>query len=389
MAIPISYNVRNVIQRPLTTLATGSGIAMVVMILIGAFALASGFQAALVETGSTDNAFIRRTGADSEISSGVGRDAAAIIGSLPDVAMGPDGRPLISKDLVVLTNLDRVGQKGSSNVTIRGIDPSSLTLRPQVKVTAGRMFAPGTDEVIVGGRTARRFQGLGINGQVKLGQQSFTVVGHFTAGGSAFESEIWGDNAVLMPALDRNDAFQSITFRMRDPNRFAALKQQLENDRRLGVQVQTERQFYASQSALLAGVIRGAGVFITLIMAIGAIFGAMNTMYAAVGQRTREIAVLQTLGFTPGSIMMSFLFESVFLSLIGGVLGCLLALPINGITTSTTNWASFSEVAFAFRVTPLGMAIGLAFAAIMGVVGGFLPARQAARQSLAATLRAA
>ncbi|HKQ58868.1 MAG TPA: FtsX-like permease family protein [Candidatus Eisenbacteria bacterium] len=404
MAIPLSYNIRNVIQRPLTTLATGSGIAMVVMILIGAFALASGFQAALVETGSPDNAFIRRTGADSEISSGVGRDAAAIIGSLPDVATGPDGRPLISKDLVVLTNLERVGQTGSSNVTIRGIDPSSLTLRPQMKVTAGRMFAPGTDEVIVGERTARRFQGLGINGKVMLGQQSFTVVGHFTAGGSAFESEIWGDNAVLMPALDRNDAFQSITFRMRPAGpgdqyvddkghrrsrRFDALKNQLENDRRLGVQVQTEREFYASQSALLAGVIRGAGVFITLIMAIGAIFGAMNTMYAAVGQRTREIAVLQTLGFTPGSIMMSFLFESVFLALIGGVLGCILALPINGITTSTTNWASFSEVAFAFRVTPIGMAIGLAFAAIMGVVGGFLPARQAARQSLAATLRAA
>jgi len=388
MAIPISYNIRNVMQRPLTTLATGSGIAMVVMILIGAFALASGFQAALVETGSTENAFIRRTGADSEISSGVSRDAANIIRALPEVAVGPDGRALVSTDLVVLTNLERVGQTGSSNVPIRGIDPASLALRPQVKVADGRMFTPGTDEVMVGKRVSRRFKGLGIGEQVKLGQQNFTVVGTFTAGGSAFESEIWGDNAVLMPALDRQDAFQSVTFRMRDPATFAALKKRLEADPRLGVQVQTEREFYASQSQLLASVLRVAGVMITLIMAVGAIFGAMNTMYAAVGQRTREIAVLLTLGFTPFAIWMSFLFESVFLSLIGGVLGCLLALPINGITTSTTNWSSFSEVAFAFRVTPLGMGIGLAFAAMMGVVGGFLPARQAARQPLAATLRA-
>jgi ABC-type lipoprotein release transport system permease subunit len=388
MAVPISYNIRNVMQRPLTTLATGSGIAMVVMILIGAFALASGFQAALIETGSPDNAFVRRTGADSEISSGVSRDAANILRALPEVAAGPDGRPLVSTDLVVLTNLERAGRTGSSNVPIRGIDPASLTLRPHVKVTEGRMFAPGTDEVMAGQRVGRRFRGLGIGEKVKLGQQEFTVVGHFTAGGSAFESEIWGDNAVLMPALDREGAFQSVTFRMREPARFAELKKRLEADPRLGVQVQTERQFYASQSELLAGVIRVAGVFIVLIMAVGAIFGAMNTMYAAVGQRTREIAVLLTLGFTPFSIMLSFLFESVFLSLIGGVLGCLLALPINGITTSTTNWSSFSEVAFAFRVTPTGMLIGLAFAGMMGVVGGFLPARQASRQSLAATLRA-
>lgn len=389
MAIPISYNIRNIIQRPLTALATGSGIAMVVMILIGAFALASGFQAALVETGSPQNAFIRRTGADSEISSGVSRDAANIIRALPEIATGVDGRLLVSTDLVVLTNLERVGQTGSSNVPIRGIDPASLALRPQIQIVAGRMFGPGTDEVMVGKRVGRRFRNLGIGNRVKLGQREFTVVGHFSAAGSAFESEIWGDNAVLMPALDREGAFQSVTFRMRDPARFAELKKRLEADPRLGVQVQTEREFYSSQSQILAGVIRAAGVFITLIMAIGAVFGAMNTMYAAVGHRTREIAVLLTLGFSPFAIGLSFLIESVFLSLIGGALGCLLAIPINGITTSTTNWASFSEVAFAFRVTPLGMAFGLAFAAVMGVVGGFLPARQAARQSLAASLRAA
>ena len=390
MAIPIIYNVRNVMLRPWTALATGWGIAMVVMILVGAFALASGFQAALVESGSPNNAIVMRVGADSEISSGVGRDAANIIKSLPDVAPGPDGRPLVSTDMVVLTNLPRIGGSGgTSNVTIRGVDQASFALRDQVKITAGRMFTPGTGEVIVGERISKRFQGLKLGDHVSFGQQSFAVVGLFTAAGSAFESEVWGDNAVLMPAFDRTDAFQSVTFRMRNPGQFDELKKRLQGDPRLGVQVKTERAFYSEQSALLANMIRFAGILITLIMAVGAIFGAMNTMYAAVGQRTREIAVLLTLGFSPGSIMRSFLAESVILCMLGGVLGVLLALPINGITTSTTNWSSFSEVAFAFRVTPMGIALGLLFSMMLGVVGGFLPARQASKQSLAGSLRAA
>ena len=388
MPIPISYNVRNVIQRPWSTLATTIGIALVVAILIGAFALASGFQAALVETGSDSNAMVLRTGADSEISSGISLDAAHILNALPDVAPGPDGRPLVSADMVVLMNQPRLGQEGSSNVTVRGIDPPSLALRPRVKLVAGRMFAPGSDEVIVAQRIARRFAHCGIGDRLRFGQRDFTVVGQFTAGGSGFDSEVWGDNAVLMPALNREGAYQSVTFRMRDPSRFAELKRRLESDRRLGVEVRTERAWYAGQSRLMSTVLRAGGILITLIMAVGAIFGAMNTMYAAVGQRTREIAVLLTLGFTPGAVMLSFLFESVFLALIGGALGCLIALPINGVTTSTTNWSSFSEIAFAFRVTPAGMIAGLIFAAIMGAFGGFLPARQAARQSLAMTLRA-
>jgi len=194
--------------------------------------------------------------------------------------------------------------------------------------------------------------------------------------------------AVLMPAFDRQDAFQSVTFRMRDPLGFAALKKRLESDPRLGVQVKTERAFYSEQSQMLGNMIRVSGVVITLIMGVGAIFGAMNTMYAAVSQRTREIAVLLTLGFSKSSITISFLIESVLLALVGGVIGCFLALPINGITTSTTNWSSFSEVAFAFRVTPFGLLLGMIFAAAMGLVGGFLPARKAASQTLASSLRA-
>ena len=388
MAIPISYNLRNVVRRPMSTLATTLGIALVVAILVGALALASGFQAALVETGSPANLLALRTGADSEISSGIGRDAANILRSLPEVAAGPDGRPLASAEMVVLINAPRLGQSGSSNVTIRGIGAEGLALRDQVKITEGRMFTPGSDEVIVASRMARRFAHCGIGETMRLGQRDFTVVGHFSAGGSGFESEVWGDDAVLMPALNREDAFQSVTFRMRDPARFAALKQELEADRRLGIQVRTERAWYSEQSAVMGQVIRVGGVFITLIMAIGAIFGAMNTMFAAVRQRGREIAVLMTLGFSGAAITLSFLIESVMLALVGGAIGCLIALPINGITTSTTNWASFSEVAFAFRVTPGGMLVGLAFAGVLGLVGGFLPALRAGRQTLAAGLRA-
>jgi ABC-type lipoprotein release transport system permease subunit len=387
MAIPIAYNVRHIRQRPISTLATALGVALVVAIFIGGLALANGFRAALVATGSPDNAVVLRKGADSELSSGISRQAANIIRGIPDVQIGPDGHPLVSPEVYVNTNLPRVGQAGSSNVSVRGIDPGSLALRSQVKIVEGRMFTPGTAEVIVGRRIARRFAHCAIGDKLRFSSRDVTVVGHFTAGGSAFESEIWGDNAVLMP-LFRGDVFQSVTFRMRDPKRFDAVKATLEKDPRLGVDVHRERDFYADQSSTLTNLLRIAGLFIAIIMAIGAIFSAMNTMYAAVGSRTREIAVLLTLGFTPGSVMASFLIESVLLALLGGTIGCLLALPINGLTTSTTNFSSFSEVAFAFRVTPVAMAFGLIFAVLMGIAGGILPAWRASRQRLATSLRA-
>ncbi len=386
MAIPLSYNLRNIVQRPVATLTTALGVAFTVAILIGALALASGFQAALLETGSDDNLLVLRKGADSEMSSGIGRDAANIIRAHPEVAVGTGGRPLASAEVVVVTNQPRLGQPGSSNVTVRGVDPQALAFRSKVRITSGRMFAPGAAEIVVGRRIARRFAGCGIGDHLRFGQRDFTVVGHFGAGGSSFESEIWGDNEVLMPVF-RGDVFQSVTFRMRDPRRFAALKQELESDPRLGVDVHREREFYRDQSALLAGVMRFAGVFIVVIMAVGAVFGAMNTMYAAVGTRTREIATLLILGFSPLAVMGSFLVESVLLSLLGGALGCLIALPINGIVTSTTNFTSFSEVAFAFRVTPRALGVGLLFAAAMGVAGGFLPALRAARRPLAQSVR--
>jgi putative ABC transport system permease protein len=388
MAIPLSYNVRNVMQRPVSTLTTAIGVGLTVAIFIGALALVSGFRAAMLTTGAPANAIALRKGADSEISSGIGRDAANIIRALPDVAAGPDGRPLASPELVVVTNKERLGQAGSSNVTVRGVDAGVVALRDQVKIVDGRMFTPGTDEVIAGARIVPRFANCAVGDHIRFGQRDFTVVGKFTAGGSAFESEIWGDNPVLMPALQRDDVFQSLTFRMRDPKRFDALKKELEADPRLQIQLKRESEFYDEQSGMLARVILPLGIFITIIMAVGAVFGAMNTMYAAVGSRTREIATLLVLGFSPFSILVSFVFESVFLALVGGAIGCLIALPLNGITTSTTNFQSFSEVAFAFRVTPMALLAGMFFAAAMGLIGGFLPALRAARQTIASSLRA-
>ncbi len=387
MAIPISYNFRNVMQRPVATLTTAVGIGLTVAIFIGALALASGFQIALRRTGSPENAMALRKGADSELSSGVTRESANIIRANPAVALAPDGRPLFSAEIMVLTNMARLGQPGFSNVTVRGIDSDALPLRSSVRIVEGRMFAPGAAEVIVSQRIAARFANCHIGDKLRFRQEDFTVVGHFTAAGSGFESEIWGDNAVLMPVF-RGDVFQSITFRMKNAAGFDALKQELENDPRLGIQLKRESIYYEEQSELLGNVIRFAGVFITLIMAVGAMFGAMNTMYAAVGARTREIATMLVLGFSPLAIMASFMIESILLSLCGGVLGCFLSLFINGIRTSTTNFSSFSEATFAFMVTPGILLAGLLFSAAMGLVGGFLPAVRAARQPLARALRA-
>ncbi len=387
MAIPFSYNVRSVIGRPWSTLATALGIGLVVAILVLALALANGFQAALVATGSPNNVIVLRTGADSELSSGVSREAANIIKSLPDVAIGTDGRPLVSPEVLVLINQERKNGMGTSNVTIRGVDREGRALRESLKIVAGRDVAPGAAEVLVGKRIADRFQGFGLGDRVRLSQRDFVVVGHFTAGGSGFESEVWGDNAVLMPVL-RGDVFQSVTFRMKDPSRFAAIKKEIEADRRLTALVKRESEYYEGLSGTLAASMRVAGFLIVLIMAVGAIFAAMNTMFASIGSRSREIATMLTLGFAPGALMMAFLVESMLIALVGGIIGCLLALPINGTATSTTNFSTFSEIAFAFQITPVILAVGMMFALLLGFVGGLLPAWKASRQPLAAAMRA-
>ena len=386
MAIPLEYNVRSALGRPWATLATAFGIGMVVAILVLALALASGFQSAVVSTGSPNNVIVLRKGADSELSSGIGRDQANIIKGTAFVASGSDGRPLVSPELLVVTNQERKEGKGTSNVTVRGVDREGLALRDGIKIYEGRDIAPGAAELIVGKRIADRFEGFGVGQQVRLEQRLFTVVGHFSAGGSGFESEVWGDNAVFMPVL-RED-FQSVTFRMKNPSQFASIKKELEADPRLGVDVRRESDYYSDLAGTLANTMRVLGVFIVLIMAVGALFAAMNTMFASIGARSREIATMLTLGFGKGSILLAFLVESILIALVGGVIGCLLALPVNGTATSTTNFSTFSEIAFAFRITPAALLTGMIFAFLLGVVGGLLPAWKASRQPLAASMRA-
>jgi putative ABC transport system permease protein len=388
MAIPFVYNLRSVLNRPVSTATTAIGIGLTVAIYIGALALAAGFRASLVTTGSPDNALVLRKGADSEISSGITLDQANILKANPAVALGPDGRPRASAEMVIVVNKERLGQKGSSNVMLRGVDPAAPDLRGGITLVAGRMFTPGTDEVIVARRIAGRFANCNVGDHLKFEQREFTVVGQFTASGSAFESEIWGDANVLMPALHRTGYYQTFVFRMKDPSRFAEIKKQLESDPRIQLQVRHEREFYAEQSQMFTTLITTIGTFITVIMAIGAVFGAANTMYATIGARTREIATLSVLGFGPLSVLSAFVLESVIVSMIGGLVGCLLSLPMNGITSSTTNFQSFSEMAFQFQITPPILVQALVFSIVLGFVGGFFPALRASRQSLSRSLRA-
>lgn len=387
MKIPVSYNLRSLRQRPVSTLTTALGMALVVAVFVAMNALATGFSAALVGTGSPENVLVLRKGAQQEMNSGIPRQGASIVAGYPFVATGDDGQPMVSPETFVVVPLERANQGGMANVVVRGVSPRAFLVRRGIRMVEGRQFQPGTREVVVGTAYAARFPNSGVGNTVRFAETDWTIVGHFSADGSSFESEIWGENEQFMPVF-RGQVFQSITFRMRDASAFDGIKQTIESDPQLTLDAFREREFYANQSTMLAQILTFIAIFVAGIMGIGAVFGAINTMYAAVASRSPEIGVLLTLGFRPRSVMGSFLLEAVLIAAIGGALGCLLALPINGLVTSTTNWASFSEVAFAFRVTPPLLLNGMIFAVVMGVIGGFLPARQAAKQTVAEALRA-
>jgi hypothetical protein len=387
MKIPLAYNVRSVLGRPVSTALTALGIALVVAVFIGMLALANGFAAALTRTGSARNVLVLRRGADSEMSSGLGRDVVSILSGSPHVARGADGRPMASPEVYVIIPLGRMGDTTQlANVVVRGVSEQAWSVRANVALTEGQRPASGRNEVCVGQRLVGRFPGTGIGETMRFAGRPWTVTCHFAAGGSAFESEIWGENEQILPAM-RRDGFQSLSFRLADPAAFNEAKRVLEADKRMQVDVYRESAFYAKQSELLGRILRILAIMITAIMAVGAIFGAVNTMYAAVSSRAPEIAVLLTLGFKPRSILASFLAESALIAAVGGVLGCLLALPMNGIVTSTTNWASFSEIAFSFRITPGLLLAGLIFAIVMGTLGGFFPARRASKVPVVQAIR--
>jgi len=387
MKIPILYNVRSVLQRPYSTALTALGVGLVVAVFIGMLALANGFRAALARTGSDTNVLVLRRGADSELSSGLPRDAASMIAASPHVATGADGRALVSPEVYVLVPLAKSFDTTQvANVVVRGVSDQAWTVRSNLRVAEGQRPASGRPEVCVGQRIAGRFPHTGLGQTLHFAGRDWTVTCHFTAGGSAFESEIWGENEQFMPVF-RGDVFQSVTFRLKDPAAFDEAKRELEADRRMTLDVHRESEFYTQQSQLLGTILGYLAWGITSIMAVGAVFGAVNTMYAAIAARGPEIAVLLTLGFKPLSVLTSFLVESALIAAVGGIVGCLLALPINGIVTSTTNWASFSEIAFSFRVTPALLANGVIFAIAMGLIGGFFPAWRAARLQVVQALR--
>jgi ABC-type lipoprotein release transport system permease subunit len=386
--VPFPYVARNLVTRRMTTLLTAGGMALVVFVFATVLMLSEGLRAALVQSGAPDNAVVIRRGAQTEVQSGIERAQAAIIESQPEVAFDAAGRRLVSKEVVVLISLRKRESGGPANVTIRGVGPQGLALRPQVRLTAGRMFRPGASEIIAGSSVARRFQGAGINETVRFGQREWRVVGIFEAGGSAFDSEIWGDGEQLMQAF-RRPVYSSVVVKLADPTRFAAFRTRLETDPRLTVESKPETRFYADQSEVLARFIEILGLALAVIFSLGATIGAMITMYAAVANRITEIGTLRALGFTRRHVLIAFLAESLLLALSGGVVGVVAAAFMQFFTLSTMNWQTFSEVAFGFRLTPGIVLASLGFAALMGVVGGFLPALRAARLSIVDALRAA
>lgn len=387
MGIPFSYVVRNLWVRKITTLLTAGGMALVVFVFAAVLMLSEGLKKTLVATGSPENVVIIRRSAETEVQSSVYRDQASLVASIPEIANGPGGTRMVSREVLVLMVLPKRGTGSPSNVTIRGLSEMGPALRPQVRLVEGRMFRPGTSEIIAGAKIAEGFQGAGLGETIKLGIQEWKVVGVFDAGKTGFASEIWGDADQMMQAF-RRDSYSSVIFRLSDPGSFARVKKRLEDDRRLTVEAEREPQFYARQSELMANFLNVLGTILSTIFSIGAIIGAMITMYAAVANRTAEIGTLRALGFRRHNILTAFLVESLLLSLLGGVLGLVMASFMQAFTVSTMNWQTFAELAFSFTMNTGVVVQGLLFALIMGLAGGLLPAVRAARLNIVDALRA-
>jgi ABC-type antimicrobial peptide transport system permease subunit len=388
MRIPFTYIVRNLFARRLTTALTAGGMALVVYVFATVLMLSAGLRATLVATGQDDNVLAIRRGSQTEVQSGIDRTQAGIVESLPDVAVGQDGQPLVSKEPVVLINLPKRDSGKPSNVVIRGVTAHGLTLRPQVHIQEGRMFRPGTSEVIAGASIASGFRGAGVGETLRFASRDWTVVGVFDAGRTGFDSEIWGDAEQMMQAF-RRVGFSAVIFKLADTERFDAVKQIIETDPRLTLEAKRETRFYADQSEALATFINYLGTTISIIFSIGAIIGAMITMYASVASRTAEIGTLRALGFSRGAVLAAFLVEALLLGLLGGALGLAGAAFMQALSISTTNFQTFAEVAFRFVLTPGIVVAGLLFSLAMGFVGGFLPAARAARLKIVDALRAA
>jgi putative ABC transport system permease protein len=386
MALPLSYNFRNLWTRRLTTVLTVSGMALVVFVFASILMLAHGLQKTLVETGSHDNVVVLRKGSGSEVVSGVGREQTSVIETRPEIAIGSKGQRLLAKEIVVLINIPKKGTHKPSNVIVRGIGEDSLLLRPQIKLVEGRLPRTGSLEVIVGSSLVKRFKNMAIDEALCCGMGDWRIVGVFDAGNTGFSSEIWGDVDQLMQAF-RRPAYSSIIFRLRDLSEFQNLKNRLEGDSRLTVEAKQETRYYAEQSEMMARFLRILGLSITIIFSLGAIIGAMVTMYSSVANRTAEIGTLRALGFQRRAVLTAFLVESLLLGFLGGVAGLFFASFMQFFTISTMNFQTFSELAFSFSITFEIIYRALVFSLVMGFVGGVLPAIRASRMKIVDALR--
>jgi putative ABC transport system permease protein len=385
MAIPLKYNIRNLFVRKVSTAMTVFSISLVVAVFMALMALATGMDKTFTSSGEPRNVLVIRKSAQVETNSTVRKSEYQIIRYFPGIDAGANGQPLISPEVIVLLNIPRRGEQLGANVIVRGIGPEGFELRPQIRMVKGRLFRPGLREMIVSLNIAGRFQNTDVGNQMKFGKGMWTVVGHFDAARTAFDSEMWADVDELVSEFGR-EGYSSLLLRSRDPKAQRELTAQIDGDRRLSVEAFSEREYYDKQTIAAIGI-KTLATLMTIFMGIGACFAAMNTMYAAVSNRTREIGTMRAIGFSRASILLSFLIEAVLLALVGGAVGCLLALPINGITTGSANFNTFSEVTYNFRITFPLIAIALALSGFLGVIGGFLPARTAARQPIIEALR--
>ncbi len=387
MPVPLTYNLRSLRRRWVSATVAVLGIAGTVGVFVAMLALANGFQATLISSGSSQNAIVRRSGATGEMESVITLDSVRVIEDAPGMARTGNGS-LASAEVVVVATFPLKEENTPANAQVRGVSPNILEVRDNVRVVSGRFFEPGRDELVVGRNVASSYAGFELGSIVEFGGGTWTVVGVFDAGGSAFDSEVWCDARVLNQVYLRPpNVYQSVTARLSSAGDFQQFKDALTSDPRLNVQVDREVEYYNKQSRQLTTLITVLGSIVAFVMGIGAVFGALNTMNSAVIERTREIGTMRALGFTPGSVVASFLIESLCIAFLGGVLGCIAVMPLNDLTTGAMNWSTFSYLAFAFQITPPLLGTGIAFALLMGVVGGVPPALRAARMPVVAALR--
>jgi putative ABC transport system permease protein len=381
------FGVLSMPQRRGSVAAAVFGIAGVVGVLIGVLSMAVGFKRAMTSSASADSAIVLRSGADNEMSSGFGNDEVRLIADGPGLARYTNG-PLASAELFVIINLPKRATGTDANVPMRGVEMSAFHVRDKLKMVQGREFIPGKNEIVVGLGAAQEFSGLEVGNKLRIGKNDWEVVGMFSAGGGAAESEVWTDATVLQDAYHRGKSFQSVYAKLASPGAFDQFQKALTTDPRLSVKVLRQSDYYSEQSTLLTTLIRTLGFLVAGLMAVGAVFGALNTMYNSISARTREIATLRALGFGSGAVVVSVMLESLALAFIGGVLGAVVAyLAFNGFHTSTVNWQTFSQVTFAFAVTPPLLVQGIVWAVAIGLLGGLLPALRAARLPIADALR--